>query len=241
MCINSNNSVIVLILTARRNIDTHYDSSRDGCTDATQEIYVSSSGDELPIVIDTGASNSITPLPEDFTGVIKRSRLQCLKQTNGTTPVCGEGNVVWDIEDFYGIRRSITTASYFVPSATIRLFSPQVYIGTNDTAKMTLDRSGLQLTLTCGSVLHFPINLSNNLPFMLTQNSLDRGRTPEKKKGLKLPSLKEKFRNKSSLKLSTFGSGVYSSGTAIHNTLIEHSIVFLNALITILILLNKNL
>ena len=97
----------------------HYDSCRDGCTDTTQEIYVSSSGDELPIVIDTGASNSITPCPGDFIGEIKRSRLQSLKQVNGTTPVCGEGNVVWNIEDFYGTRRSVTTASYFVPSATI--------------------------------------------------------------------------------------------------------------------------
>ena len=60
---------------------------------------------------------------------------------------------------------------------------------------------------------------------MLTQNSLDRGRTSEKKKGMKIPSLKEKFRIKSSLKLSTFGSGVYSSGTAIHNTLIEYSLL----------------
>ena len=147
----------------------HYDSCRGGCTDTTQKNYVSSSDVELPIVIDTEASNSITPCPVDFIGEIQRSRLQSLKQVNGTTPVCGERNVLWDIADFYRTRRSVTTASYFVPSATIRLFSPQVYIETNDTAKMTLDRSGLQLTLNCGSVLHFSINLSNNLPFMLTQ------------------------------------------------------------------------
>ena len=142
-----------------------------------------------------------------------------------TPPVCREGNVLWDIEDFDGTRRSVTTTSYFVLSATICLFSPQGYIGTNDTAKMTLDRSGLQLTLKYGSVLHFPINLSNNLSFMLTQNSLDRGRTPEKKQGLKIPTLKVKPKNKPSRKLSTSGSGVYSSGTAIHNTLVEHSVL----------------
>ena len=60
---------------------------------------------------------------------------------------------------------------------------------------------------------------------MLTQNSLDRGRTSEKKKGFKILTLKDKPRNKSSLKLSTFGSGVYSSGTVIHNTLIDHSVL----------------
>ena len=144
---------------------------------------------------------------------------------NGTTPVCGEDKVLWDIEDFYGTRRSVTTESYFVPSATICLFSPQVYIGTNSTTKMTLDQSGLKLTLKCGSVLHFPINLSNNLPFMLTQNLLDRGRTQEKETRLEIPTLKVKPKNKSSLKMSTFGSGVYSSGTAIHNTLVEHSVL----------------
>ena len=59
---------------------------------------------------------------------------------------------------------------------------------------------------------------------MLTQNSLDRGKTPEKEKGLKVQTLKVKPNNKSNLKLSTFGSGVYSSGTASHNTLVEHSV-----------------
>ena len=150
----------------------HYDNCRDGCTDTTQEIYLSSSGDELPTVIDTGASNSITPCPADFIGEIQCSRLEFLKQVNGTTPVYGEGKVLWDIEDFYGTRRSVTTESYFVSSTTIRLFSPQVYIGTNDIAKMTLDQSGLQLIFKCGSVLHFPINFSNNLPFMLTQKPI---------------------------------------------------------------------
>ena len=60
---------------------------------------------------------------------------------------------------------------------------------------------------------------------MLTQNSLDRGRTPEKETRLKIPTLKVKPKNKSSLKMSIFGSGVYSSGTAIHNSLVEHSVL----------------
>ena len=202
-----------------------YDSCQDGCTTTTQEIYVSSNGDELAIVIDTGASNSITPCPADFIGKIQHSRLQSLKQMNVTTPVCRGGNVLWVIEDFYGTRRSVANTSYFVPSATICLISPQIYLGTNDTAKMTLDQSGLQLTLKRGSVLHFSINLSNNLSFVLTQNLLDRGRTTEKEKGLKIRRLKVKPNNKFSLKLSTSGSGVYSSSTAIHNTLIEHSVL----------------
>ena len=42
---------------------------------------------------------------------------------------------------------------------------------------------------------------------------------------MKIPTLKNKPNNKSSLKLSTSGTGVYSSGTTIHNTLVEHSIL----------------
>ena len=78
----------------------HYDSSLDDCTDSTSEIYVSSCSEELPIVIDTGASNSISPNASDFVGVIQKSDLASLKQVNGTTPVCGEGDVSWDITDF---------------------------------------------------------------------------------------------------------------------------------------------
>ena len=204
----------------------HYDKCRDGCTDSTQEVYVSSSGDKLPIVIDTGASNSISPTATDFTGTIRRSSLQSLKQVNGTTPVCGEGEVLWDIEDYYGTRRSVITDAYFVPTATIRLFSPQVYIGTDSTANMTLDRSGLQLTLKCGTILHFPINLSNNLPFMLTENSLNKGRKPKRKSNLQLSTPDHKPPKKQlNLKMSTFGSGVYSSGASIYNNLIEHSVL----------------
>ena len=75
---------------------------------------------------------------------------------------------------------------------------------------MVLDSSGLQLTLTCGTVLHFSINKSNNLLFILTQASLDKRRT--------LPN------SNLNLKISTTSSGIYNSGVEIHNNLIGHSI-----------------
>ena len=56
----------------------------------------------------------------------------------------------WLIEDFNGITRSLTTTAYYVPEATIRLFSPQVYINENPTnSSLFLDSTGLALTLTC--------------------------------------------------------------------------------------------
>ena len=60
----------------------HYDSSLDDCPDSTSEIYASSCSEEFPIVIDTGASNSISPNASDFVGMIQRSDLASLKQVN---------------------------------------------------------------------------------------------------------------------------------------------------------------
>ena len=87
----------------------HYDTTLDNCSDSTTAIYVSSRHTDLPIVIDTGASNSISPIGSDFMGDIRKPDLETLKQVNGTTPVAGQGDVQWNIEDFYGTRRSIIT------------------------------------------------------------------------------------------------------------------------------------
>jgi len=185
----------------------HYDTTFNNCTDTTPEIYVSSSDDELPIVIDTGASGSITPVASDFVGgIINKADLQSLKQVNGSTPVCGQGPVDWPIEDVYGICRTITTDAYYVPDAGIRLFSPQVYIGTNKTAKMQIDFNGIAFTLRCGSVLHFPFNKGNNLPFMLTERSLKS---------------RKRSHLTSSLTVLSQGNGTYNNS---NNSLINRSV-----------------
>ena len=113
-------------------------------------------------------------------GEIEHSSLPSLKQVNDTPLVCKKGDVNWDIEDFYGIRWSIVTEAYFVSSVTNFLFSQQVYFDTNSIASITLHRSGFQLILTCGIILYFPISHFDHLSFMLTQNSLDKGRKPKK-------------------------------------------------------------
>ena len=75
---------------------------------------------------------------------------------------------------------------------------------------MVLDNLDLQLTLVCGTTLCFPINKSNNLPFMLTQTQLDKGR--------------KSHHSSLNLKIPTHSSGLYNSGLEVHNNLIEHSI-----------------
>jgi hypothetical protein len=88
------------------------------------------------------------------------------------TPVCGQGLVKWPIEDVNGTRRTITTEAYYVPDAGIRLLSPQVYIGANKTANMHIDHNGIASTLKCGTLMRFPINKGNILPFILTERAL---------------------------------------------------------------------
>jgi hypothetical protein len=151
----------------------HYDTTLSNCSDDTPAIYVSCCENEPPVVIDTGASGSITPLGSDFVdGIINKADLKELKQVNGSTDVCGQGLVNWEIEDVNGIQRRIHTEAYYVPDAGIRLFSPQVYIGKNTTAKLIIDHTGILFTLKCGTTMTFPFNKSNNLPFMLTKRSL---------------------------------------------------------------------
>ena len=72
-----------------------------------------------------------------------------------------------------GTRRSITTKAYLVPSGTIQLFSPQVYIAENPTNScFHHDSNGISLTLTCGTKLSFPLHNNNNLPIMLTHKAI---------------------------------------------------------------------
>lgn len=137
------------------------------------QIYLSTSNCKPPIIIDTGASDSLTPLSNDFkNNLIQSADLKSLQQVNGSTQVCGAGMVEWDVEDMVGTKATIETSAYFVPAASIRLFSPQAYIGNCPSANLVLDCNGVCFQLRCGTVLKFPFNPSSNLPFILTESLL---------------------------------------------------------------------
>ena len=140
-------------------------------------VYHSNKPAELPIVIDTGASCSISPVHSDFISNILPADVPSLNNISGTTAVVGQGTIEWRIQDAKGIVKPIQTSAYYVPTATIRLFSPQVYIknDTSGTSEMLLQRNGIHLVLSCGSRLFFPINRNSNLPVMLTETALNKG------------------------------------------------------------------
>jgi hypothetical protein len=133
--------------------------------------YILNAVDEtkLPIVVDTGASISVTPNIADFVGPIKTSCCGSLQGLGDTKRVDGEGIMERQIRDVLGTVRTIRTRGYLVKSAKVRLFSPQTYFKELDmsSASRTVDHQRMQLTLHGGSLLTFPI-AENNIPYMLT-------------------------------------------------------------------------
>ncbi|OEU11009.1 hypothetical protein FRACYDRAFT_193219, partial [Fragilariopsis cylindrus CCMP1102] len=137
-------------------------------------VYHSNKPDELPIVIDTGASCSITPVHSDFISTIQPSKVPVLNNISGTTAVVGQGTIEWNIQDANGIVKPIQTSAYYVPQATIRLFSPQVYINNDKskTSEMTLNSRGINLVLSCGTHKYMFQPSADRINLQLLSNQL---------------------------------------------------------------------
>ncbi|KAI2509642.1 hypothetical protein MHU86_4762 [Fragilaria crotonensis] len=123
--------------------------------------------DHYPIVIDSGASVSITPNINDFVNGIHPTQLSDLKGLEGATKVHGQGIVEWTVFDLMDVVRTIRTTAYYVPSATIRLFSPQSYFQESNSGSYLMDAHTTRLTLRDGTQLIFPYNHGMNIPLML--------------------------------------------------------------------------
>jgi hypothetical protein len=113
----------------------------------------------IPIVIDTGASISVTGITQDFIrelqGVDPDVNLQGL---NNKVKVEGVGTVHWTIHDQYNWTGNVKMMAYFVPDAEVHLFSPQLYFKEVDTGKLVITKDKTTLETQDGSILSFPIN-----------------------------------------------------------------------------------
>jgi hypothetical protein len=137
-----------------------------------RSVYLSNrDDDDLPIVIDSGCSKSLTPNKNDFVGDIEPASTKELSGLNNTIKVVGEGWVDWPIRDVFGTVRSIRTRAYYVPTATIRLFSPQTYFQEGQEGELRLNSRATELELHDGTTLEFPYNHWSNLPIMLSAHS----------------------------------------------------------------------
>ena len=79
------------------------------------------------IVLDTGASVSITNNRKDFVEWDQYRNVPTLQGVTSKATVQGSGIVEWKVIDDEGQTQTIRTQCYYVPEAAIRLFSPQAY------------------------------------------------------------------------------------------------------------------
>jgi hypothetical protein len=121
----------------------------------------------IPVIVDTGASISVSPNVSDFVGRIKPPTTQKLLGLGDGCDVDGEGIIEWQIRDILGTIRTIRTYGYLVKKAPVRLFSPQSYFKEAQEGCLYVDHQRTELTLHDGSTLTFPF-ADNNIPFMLT-------------------------------------------------------------------------
>lgn len=121
----------------------------------------------LPIVIDSGASRSLSPIKSDFISL--RQCKDSITGINSSTKVEGIGIIRVKIIDDQNQITTLETEAYYVPSLNIRLYSPQHHFQSiNGNASMVLTKSNVTLNLPSSkSPLTFPINPMNNLPLVI--------------------------------------------------------------------------
>ena len=130
---------------------------------------------DIPIVIDTGASFSLTPFLSDFTSPIEPTDVDSLTGLTDKVTVEGEGWVEWSVRDSHGQVAMIRTRAYHVPKADIRLMSPQTYFQTHETGKAAIDCHGMSLTTIDDIDLHFPYHPNSNLPLLWQKDDVQVG------------------------------------------------------------------
>ena len=130
--------------------------------------YQALSRDDVPIVVDSGASYSLTPFIEDFVDHLEKSKLENLQGLNATADVKGEGWVEWMIQDHCGTKRMIKTRAHHVPTATMRLFSPQCHFQQEGSGDLRMNKNKTIMQLPDETELEFPYNHHSNLPLMFT-------------------------------------------------------------------------
>jgi hypothetical protein len=122
----------------------------------------------IPIVIDTGASISVTGVKSDFVGTLhKVDPGASLQGLNNEVKVHAVGTVCWTIRDQHDRIGIVQTSAYYVPDAQVRLFSPQTSLIECNQGKLVVTKNEATLEVNDGLLLSFPINDLNNLPFAL--------------------------------------------------------------------------
>jgi hypothetical protein len=144
---------------------------------STSSVYKARNNPELPIVIDSGASVSVTPHIRDYRGPLQKCPTKSLDGLSSKTEVLGMGKVTWEVQDFYDVKRTITTMVYYVLTANIRLFSPKVYFDEQHGGSYHMENGMIRLTFGDGTPLTFPYQPGRKLQMMLTSSHFNNPTT----------------------------------------------------------------
>jgi hypothetical protein len=90
-------------------------------------VYFSKKEGKLRIVIDSGASYSVTPNVDNFVGPICPYSTTEHNGLNAKITVVGEVEVPWKVQAVLCTIRTVSARAYYVPDAGVQLFLPQLY------------------------------------------------------------------------------------------------------------------
>ena len=134
--------------------------------------FVQGSAPELPIVLDTGASKSLSPNRSDF--ISFKKILSTVSGIGAKSQEEGIGKVRWRIFDQNGVERTIETVALYMPSARVRLYSPQTHFKEHQSGAVHMTWKTVTLQLPNDSTsLTFPFNQMCNLPLMLLKEKVE--------------------------------------------------------------------
>jgi hypothetical protein len=131
----------------------------------SKSVYLGLNAADAPIVIDSGASLSISPNRGDFVGDIEQLN-STIQGISTVTKIAGVGTVHWTFKDVFGTIKIIETHAYYIPDAGVRLFSPQVYFQEQQAGSYLMTSTNTVLTTDDGCVLTLGYQLGSNLPMV---------------------------------------------------------------------------
>ena len=166
----TNNLVSDLVVPAKARAFIAAHSIQSNPPDRLSSKFYSVTSDGVPVVIDSGASTSVTPFRDDFVDKMIPLKNETVDGITETASIEGVGTVEWKVFDDVGNPGTIRTFAYFMPKAKIRLFSPQKYFQERKfDGPCVLTRKGCLLTLEDGTKLSFDYDVFNNLPLGKTR------------------------------------------------------------------------
>jgi len=110
------------------------------------------------VVIDSGATASVSYVKEDFVGTIHPSPFHQMQGLAESLEVMGQGTVQWIVDLDDGKPITIETQAYYVPSMSLRLLSPQDYFHQLQNGYAIINPNNIQLHWSTDQVLTVPFD-----------------------------------------------------------------------------------